>query len=230
MKTIEDLKWKRCGTLAAPENIKDRGVYLMVYEGRVKRVFYVGTATGRPFITRWDEHKAYLSDGLFTFWRGIETGDIYDLMQWDGLKDNNMVHHFKEQAKYKPCKLWGAANAKKTNSDTRVNSLNEEERWTAEWRDYALNTFAPNLALWVCQIEGNCLPELLETQIQQSLGNVHHLGYWTIQAPQNWLGKQERRDCPLLKNYRFVFTNLPEVDAKSAEVLRDLNSHLDLPA
>jgi len=225
MKTITGLEWKRCGTLAKPDPEQSRGTFLMVYEGRVKRVFYVGTSM-RSFTNRWKDYKGTLNEGLFTFWRGIETGDIYNLMSSGGRRGAEMVAHFMSQAQCQPSKLWGAACDSKIRTNTRSNAFNSNDLWSTEWREYAANVFMPRLALWACPLPDADDAGFLATQIQQALGTRFDLGWYKLvtdgMPPQNWLGKQERRGSPNLGDYRFEFNSMPDIDEESQTVLSNL--------
>jgi hypothetical protein len=226
MKTIAGLEWKRCGTLANPTKEQNHGTYLLVYDGQPKRVFYAGTATSLSFIDRWNQHKQALREGLFTLWRDIEPGDIYELMRSGGLRGAEMETHFKSQAQPPRPKLWGAAIDNRTRTNTGRNYFNQADLWSTEWREYAVNIFAPRISLWACVLDDVDLAKLLETQIQRALGAKFDLGYYSARTPQNWLGHQEKPGCPDLKDYRFEFKSLPDVDEESKKVLMNLPAYL----
>ena len=226
MKTIIGLEWKRCGTLADPADERGGGVYLMIYEGRMKRVFYVGRAK-QSFIVLWNKHKSDFGEGLFSFWRGMEKGDIYALMRSSGRKGSDLVDFFQAQALCR-AKLWGSAYDNKTRSNTGVNGFNSEDRWSPEWQNDA-NKFMAKLALWACPFVAAEAALYLETQIQQALGSHFDLGLRLAadgSAPQKWLGQQERRGDPDLRQYRFEFKSLPDVDEESKGVLSGLSEYL----
>ena len=204
--TQNQLKWEACGILADPVPNKNKGVYVFVFLGKVRRIIYVGTTFDpKGFSKRWNDHKRLFLNGERTVFKVKNNEDIYDLMSDKGDRKEYIENALLE----KP--IWVPGNPK---YDFNTN-----------WEKYVCNEYLQRIELWACKTPDEQLSEIIESQIQICFGHKFQLGYCE-QVRQNWLGCTETRKSDKCLTHMTKFGSLPDLDQESCTLLNNLLGYI----
>jgi hypothetical protein len=168
------------------QKLKDKnGLYIWVLHSNLKRIIYIGTATGSEGLyDRLSTELREIKNGLHTIIR-LESNDLdpYDYLRNDILSNEKLNELYKERRSW----LW-IPNGQNKNifGDLFDNS----------WKDYVENIYIKKL-LHIYYIE---LPDTralnLETQLQLFIKHKENIGYYKASGQgmvleQSWLGKPQ---------------------------------------
>ncbi|MCU7490533.1 MAG: hypothetical protein HF312_02620 [Ignavibacteria bacterium] len=209
-----NLAWHPLGTLNNPITsdplFNKFGVYLWIYIGNPNRIIYVGTAcSGLGFRGRTAQHVGNAYFGLGSFFRLVETEDPYTYYKKLGSDFFALVH---QRQLYSPA----------------------YPHTFGDWERKEINDFLSKVELWVCPVENNEnfktkeVAKYLETQIQYVLKKAFKLTYGECDKSNNsWLGKMEHLYKTDLIDYKFYFSNFPNLDTHEISLLKNLTDYID---
>ena len=222
MQTIP-IEWKYQGCLSDDLKNDRNGTYVFIYNGPIRRIFYVGTATRRSFSTRWAEHRGHYLDGLYTLWRIPKHEDIYEYMSCGIKTGNNMRDYYREQANRNPPIMWGGSQI---DIQPRVNDLNDTDLWSDTWRADACE-FVKRLEVWACVLDNEKISLLLESQLIYTLKTHFLIGYTDFKlfkrcSRSSSLLGQQQDGLGQLNGLEFEFKSFPDCDENTHSVLRGM--------
>ncbi|MEM8486155.1 MAG: hypothetical protein AAF564_11445 [Bacteroidota bacterium] len=204
------LNWSYSETLKSFSKRNEKGVYLLVYNGWIPRVVYVGRAMdGGGFTEQWSTLRADLRTGNMTCWKPDTAEDVYELMN----KSHAEVLYYAGLSLQR--KAWFVGN--------ECGLGKWGDKFDEYWKNY-VEVYIENLELWSCPISNETAAITLENQITCALGANFQLGYLKDQR-RNWLG-QITANRNEFKNHTFHFEKLPCIESEVSNVLGDLKAFL----
>ncbi len=213
-----ECSWNLEGSLSDPSNNRHSGVYLFVYEGKIKRLIYVGTAYNQSggFTDRWGTHINLFKVGGRTTWWIDKNEDIYDLMT---IKNKDLHSYIKDLRGND--KVWCPTDI--VNSSGRYKSYFKNDYFNEDWKKYVNKVYLPSISVYSCEINDENVGRILETKIQVVFGDYFKIGYCN-NVKKNWLGSQQG-DKSIAQFTCFKFTNYPEIDSESLKLLKNLDDN-----
>ena len=206
--------WSYNGTLDAPLNNQDGGVYLLIFKGNPKRIIYVGTTN--CFNRRYKQHKKGYLEGNRTVWKVSSTSeDIYELMSCQGQSSKSKRFNYYASLAKKG-KLWAHTTLEK---EITQNELNKKDDFIKNWKSYVSNFFIKNIEIWSCTMyddEERILA--LESKIQRSFKTNYNIESYINNHGMCFLGKIEFTGD--VSKYKYTFRNYPDLDNKCIVLLK----------
>jgi len=203
------MKWKDLGSLEQAKNSGCSGVYLIVHNGKLNRVVYVGVSVnvGR----RINEHYEGYLRGNRTICHVQADQDIYSL-----LSAHNIRNHIKEyQRLAKNMKIWGSTTIYK---DPAINLLDDNQVFDLKWKNFVSDKYIPHLSVLALPMLNYSYESAtkIESVIQNRLVKAFDLrGFFNLKSI-SVLGKIEH---PKLTKLDFDVTPPPRLDFASQLLL-----------
>lgn len=209
------------------------GVYLWIYNANPpypKRIIYVGTASN-SILKRNQIERNQLKHGFGTLFRPKHGDDLYDIMCIPNTISDSFYNYYHDRLD----EIWIPNERNKSDFKGFCKDIYGNDNFLDKWKDYIL-TYLSKIMIFFCRVEFKDRAEFLETQLQQAISNYliknesKIIGYYSNDIPQNWLGKQEKRDDKeMLRKLRFDFVNQLPIsdDILVKEVLENTHRYLD---
>ena len=91
------------------------------------------------------------------------------------------------------------------------------------WKDWVISQYLPRVKVWRCSLEEDSVARVLESQIQIKLAERFNIKYYKKDRRWLWLGKVEEPDEAVRSGFQFRFSNFPDVESETREVLAALS-------
>ncbi len=206
------MEWRYLGKLNEARNSGCSGVYLIVHEGRYKRIVYVGVSVniGRRIA---EHYEGYLRGNRSIYDAGSDI-DVYKYMS--SYKVCNHIQHYKSLAAH--YKIWASTTI---NAENPTNLLDPKQEFSFQWQDIALNTYIPQLAVWALPMPNYSYQAaiLIESVIQKKIITTFDLrGFFNLKSI-SILGKIEHPNISKIK----TVIDPPDLDEATNIVFQGLD-------
>ena len=155
-------KWVSLGPLFEATSSSHSGVYLIVHEGKRKRVVYVGVSA--QIGNRINQHYVAYLRGKRTFFDAGRDDDVYEIVT--GFELRNHVANYRRLAK--KGKVWASTTVEQK---AGKNLLLPNEKFEGSWREILKEKYLPCLHAWAMPISDYTYEKacVLESAIQHRL-------------------------------------------------------------
>lgn len=208
------MRWIYLGGMKRAMNHNFGGVYLLVHEGFLNRVVYVGVS---EFIGRriFQHYQGFLR-GNRSAWKVTDSEDLYFLMSSVGTK--NYIKYFRGLALQG--KVWASTTLDLVSPK---NLLMPKQDFELSWREYVEDKYVPRLGVWALNVSpfDRRRSVLIESAIQQRLVSGFWLGRFFNHKDYSVLGKIERNSK--MVRIKENIGNIPELDDASKVFLSSLS-------
>ncbi|MGP9434529.1 GIY-YIG nuclease family protein [Ewingella sp. AOP8-B2-18] len=206
------MEWRFLGSISDARKSGCSGVYLIVHQGILNRVVYVGVScnVGR----RINEHYEGYRRGNRTIYNAGHNDDVYRLMST--YKIRNHIKHYQSLAKNN--EIWGSTTL---HFDTPKNILAKKQIFDGTWESIAFEKYIPQLVVWALPMANYCYSNAtrIESVIQSKLIKAFDLrGFFNVQH-LSILGKIEH---PYLEKIKSFIIDSPNLDTASQLIFSNL--------